>query len=336
MLKKTCVFIFLAISLLATSCSNQDTSGSEKFTPLDSDQIETFENDDKTAKFIENRIAELNAKWDAQNSESEIAKLNNTRSNSHLSDETVNLLLNCITVSEKTDGLLDITLYPLTRLWGFESDEPKKPQDMLISLMITNCGMDTITVSNNLFTLEQFTMLNPSAVTQGFAADLIASDLEEEGCKQALIKFDDHVRTFGTREDGRKWNVALTNPFQKDQTFSYLSVDGGLSVSTKGTFQNYFEEDGKRYCDIFDPRNGKPVDNDLVSVTVISESGITADAFATACLIMGSEDATKFYQKNDGFEIVMVLNNGKIQASQGIADFLVFFNPDQEVKVIKK
>ncbi len=336
MLKKSCVVIFLAICLFTTSCAKQDEKHNGNFDPMNTAEIETFENDEKTEEFIEKRIKELKAKWDPQNSESEIAKLNNTRSSSHLSDETVNLLLNCISLSEKTNGLLDITLYPLTRLWGFESKEPKKPQDMLTSLMISKCGMDTISVSDNLFTLDQFTMLNPSVVTSGFAADLIAADLEKDGCRSVLIKFDDHVRTVGTSEDGEKWNVALTDPFHNDQIFSYVSVEGGRSVATKGTFQNYFEEDGKRYCDIFDPRNGNPVDNDLISVTVISESGITSDAYATVCLIMGSEDAAKFYQTTDGFEIIMVLNNGEIQASEGIANSLTFSNANQEVKVIKK
>lgn len=334
MFKKSIVFILLAICLLTTSCSKQDNP--RGFSPINAEEVETFENDEKTKTFIEKRAKEMNAKWDAQDTESEIAKLNNTRANDHLSDETIQLLLKCISLSEKTDGLLDITLYPLTRLWGFEGKDPKIPQDMLVSLMFSKCGMDTISVSDNKFTLNQFTMLNPSAVTKGYSADLIAAELEKEDCKEALIKFEDHVRTFGKREDGKKWNVALTDPFKNDQIFSYVSVDGGISVSTKGTFRNYFEEEGKRYCDIFDPRNGKPVDNDLVSVTVIGESGITADAFATACLIMGSKDAAKFYQNNEGFEFVMVLNDGKIQVSEGIADSITFSKSDQEFQIIKK
>ena len=130
--------------------------------------------------------------------------------------------------------------------------------------------------------------------------------------------------------------MALTDPFKPEQAFSYVSVSGGVSVSTKGTFRNFFEEGGKRYCDIFDPRSGNPVDNDLVSVTVISESGVAADAFATACLIMGSKDAAEFYKSNGGFEIIMVSVDGQVQASKGIVDFIVFSDSDFEVKVIEK
>ena len=336
MMKKSYFFLFLVICLILTSCSNQDKDEFEKFPSMDFNAIESFENNDKTEKFIESRSSELFSKWDPQNSESEIALFNNSRNNSHLSEETIQLLLNSISLSEKTNGLLDITLYPLTRLWGFESDEPKKPQDVLVSLMISKCGMDTISVADNLFTMDQFTILNPSAITKGYAADLIAKELEDDGCSRALIKFEDHVRTLGTKEDEKKWNVALTDPFQPEQAFSYVSVNGGVSVSTKGTFRNFFEEEGKRYCDIFDPRNGNPVDNDLVSVTVISESGVTADAFATACLIMGSKDAAEFYKNNDGFEIIMVSVDGQIQASKGIVDSIIFSDSNLEVKVIEK
>ncbi len=334
MLKKSFVFVLLAFCLLATSCSKPDDP--QGFGTFDAEKIEDFQNDEKTEDFVEKRIQELSAKWDAQNSDSEIAKLNNTRGNDHLSEETVQLLLNCIALSEKTDGLLDITLYPLTRLWGFEGNEPKIPQEMLMSLMFSKCGMDTISVSDNKFTLDQFTMLNPSAVTKGYAADLIASELKKDGCKAALIRLEDHVRTVGNRDEGKKWNVALTDPFKNDRVFSYVSVDGDLSVATKGTFRNYFEEDGKRYCDIFDPRNGKPIDNDLTSVTVICESGITADAYATACIILGSKEAAEFYQNTDGFELVMVKNDGAILVSEGISNSITFSKSDQEVEVIKK
>ena len=335
MQKRSFLIFFLVICLFASSCSEQENFNGEKNPSFDPEKIETFENDDETKQMIEKRIGELAEKWDPQNSGGEIAKFNNTRSSSHLSEDTVQLLLKCISLSEKTNGLLDITLYPLTRLWGFESDEPKKPDEMLITLMASKCGMDTISVSDDSFALDQFTMLDPSAVTKGFAADLIAEELQKDGCQRAMIELEDHVRTLGTKEDGTEWNVLLCDPFNNDSYFSYVSVDGGVSVSTKGTFRKYFEEDGETYCNIFDPRNGMPVDSDLASVTVICKSGITADAYATACLIMGSEESARFYRENDDFELIMVLENGKIQASEGIADSLVFSKADQEVEVIK-
>lgn len=336
MLKKSCIYIFLALCLLLSSCAESKKVESGGFDPLKAEEIETFQNDENTEKYIEKRITELSAKWDAGNSESEIAKLNNTRESASLSEDTKKLLLDCISLSEKTDGFFDVTLYPLIRLWGFDTDEPKIPQEMLVSLMASKCGMDTISFVESNFVLDQFTMINVNAVVNGNSADVIASELEKEGTKEALIKIGSHVRTLGNKKDGKKWNVALTDPFKEDQIFSYVSVDGGLSVSTRGTYQNYFEEDGKRYCDVFDPRNGGPIDNDLVSVTVICESGITADAFANACLVMGSKDAAKFYRDNGNFEIIMVMNDGSVKASEGIADALVFSTAYQDVEVIKK
>ena len=336
MFKKSCIFLLLVFCLLLSSCSEPNKNECGSFDPLKGEEIETFKNDEKIEKFIEQRAAELKAKWDAGNAESEIAKLNNTRGNENLSEDTKKLLLDCISLSKKTDGLFDITLYPLIRLWGFDTNEPKIPQEMLVSLMASKCGMDTISVADNKFVLDQFTMISVNAVINGNSADVIAAELEKDGAEAALIKIGSHVRTVGNKVDGKKWNVALKDPFKEDQIFSCVSVDGGLSVSTRGTFQNYFEEDGKRYCDVFDPRNGNPIENDLASVTVICESGITADAFANASLVMGSKEASEFYRDNGNFEIIMVLNDGKVKVSEGIADAVVFATPDQDVEVIKK
>ena len=275
-------------------------------------------------------------KWDPKNQDGEIAKFNNTRSNSHLSDETVKLLLNCISLSERTNGKLDITLYPLTRLWGFESDAPQKPEDMLVSLLKTKCGMDTISVSNNLFTLDEYTMLDPSAVTNGYAADLIASELVDLGCKSAVFNIGDHTRTVGKNNNGEDWKVSLADPFESEKSFAEISVSGNTSVSTKGSFQCYFEEDGKRYCNILDPKNGRPVDGDLVAATGVCKEGIAADAYALTCFILGAKDAEEFYRERSDFEMILVLNNGEIRVSEGLVDNFVPSDQNKKVTVIGK
>ena len=303
---------------------------------LDGEAVSTFANDPETEQYIKARLDELLKKWDPKNVDGEIAKLNNTRSNSHLSDETVQLLLNCITLSEKTGGLLDITMYPLTRMWGFESEEPKKPEDMLVTLVISKCGMDTITVSNNMFTLGTYTMLDASAVTSGYAADLISAELSEMGCKQALISVEDHIRCFGVNSDSAKWSVLLSDPFEGNTPYATLMLEADHSVSTKGSYQHYYEEAGKRYCNIFNPETGMPVDNDLVAASVVCSNGMTADAYATACFILGGEGAKKFYRDHTDFELILVYKNGDIHISEGLANSFKSADKNKNVTVFNK
>ncbi len=341
-MKKTSVFaLVILFSLLLVSCSKPTaTSTTEEHFLLKSREgtasILVFEDQEKYTNQFNARLDELKGKWDPKNKDSDIAKFNNTRSNSHLSDETIKLLLNSITLSDRTDGKLDITLYPLTRLWGFESDEPKVPQSALVSLLVTKCGMDTISVSNNMFTLDQYTMLDPSAITSGFAADLISNELVNDGCASAMFQIEDHIRTIGKHPDQKKWEVPLVDPFEKAESFGNVLVDGEVSVSVKGAFQNYFVEDGKRYCNIFDPESGQPVDNDLIAAFVICKDGVSADAYATACFILGSKKAEKFYRDSNDFELILVLNDGEVRISQGIQESVQLLASDKKIKVIKK
>lgn len=341
-MKKIIISLILVCAVLISSCDQETTKLEKEKAMLTVDAFETkaeftpYENQDKAAQFFKFKIQELDAKWDPKNKDGEIAKLNNTRDCSHLSDETIQLLLDCIVLSEETDGKLDITLYPLTRLWKFESDEPKKPDSMLTSLMISKCGMDTITVNSGNFELGNFTMLDASAVTKGYAADLIAAGLVANDCNSAVFSIGDHIRTVGKNPDQEKWTVYLFDPFEGKDPYATLSLDGDLSVSTKGTYQKYFEEDGKRYCNIFDPKTGEAVDGDLIAATVICKEGIVADAYATACFIMGGEEAKNFYRDNDGFELILVYKNGDVFVSEGISDSYKLSDNDQEFEVIKK
>lgn len=338
--------LVLTVCFSLFSCSNQDVPVSTDTNIIAEEgdfhsskgtaNIKTLEQEHKYSDYFSTRLAELQSKWDPKNTDGEIAKLNNTRSSSHLSDETIALLNRCIFLSEQTDGKFDITLYPLTRLWGFESDAPQKPQSPLISLLISKCGMDTISVSNNVFSLEQFTMLDPSAVSNGYAADLISEELLKMGCESSMLQIEDHIRVIGKGLENGQWEVMLSDPFEKRDHFAKLYLDGNRSVSTKGSFQNYFIEDGERYCDIFDPKSGKPVDNDLVSATVICKNGIDADAFATACFVLGSKDAAKLYQDLDDIELILVLKDGEVRVTEGIADSFKLVDFNEKVKVIKR
>jgi len=235
-----------------------------------------------------------------------------------------------------TDGRFDITLYPITKLWGFEGSEPKKPQDILVSLLVTKSGMDTVTYSDGTFSLDKYTMLDPSAVTKGYASDLISAELSDLGCDAALFSIGEHFRTVGTRPDGKNWTVPLTDPFERSSQFATLEVSGNTSVSAKGAYQRYFEEGGKRYCNILDPKSGNPVDNDLISVIVVCDSGIKAEAFATACFVAGSKDAEAFYKSSGDFEMILVLKDGQIRSTEGLADALTLADSKTQIKVIKK
>ncbi|MCG8430680.1 MAG: FAD:protein FMN transferase [Candidatus Omnitrophica bacterium] len=205
-----------------------------------------------------------------------------------------------------TDGAFDVTVAPLTELWGFSSQKYRVPEQEEIAEKLALVGMDKMVVRRH-DSMIQFTLpgmqVNLGGIAKGFALDKAAQALRKHGIYNCLINAGGQVYALGEKAPGRSWKVARRDP----------RLPGGLSggyleltdqcVATSGGYEQYFEAGGKQYSHIIDPRSGYPVENDLFSVTVIASEGITADALATAVFVSGGEPAGDIREKFPGVEI---------------------------------
>lgn len=264
------------------------------------------------------KVEALDARWSVTDEGSDIYAVNHGgREAIAVSDETRELLEFTLTMSQKTDGALDPTIYPVLTAWGFTTDENRIPSDEELTQLLQKVDYKKISVSGNEVQIPDGMQLDFGAVGKGFTGDMLAELLKENGIRSALLDLGGNVQTIGSKPDGSDWNLGIRDPFGNG-TVGVLSVSD-LAVVTSGSYERYFVgEDGKTYGHIIDPATGYPADNGLASVTIIAGEGKLCDALSTALFIMGLEDATAYWQQNPDFDMILITDSGDLYLTEGI------------------
>ena len=221
--------------------------------------------------------------------------------------------------SDKTKGSLDITVEPLTSLWNFSSENKKVPDTASINAALAKVDYSKVDVSQDALLLNNVS-LDLGAVAKGYVADRIKEFLLDKGVNSAIINLGGNVLCIGDKPDGSDFAIGIKKPFSEDIELA-LNVDG-LSVVTSGTYERYFEEDGKLYHHILDPKTGMPCDNGVLSVTIISENSFTGDCLSTGCFVMGLEAGLELVNEMDGVYAIYIDEDYQIHYSDGAENFV--------------
>lgn len=196
-----------------------------------------------------------------------------------------------------TEGGLDITIGPLVNLWGFGPDGglvTQPPSDTTIKERLTWTGMVNLSIQNATISKKIPELyLDLSAIAKGYGVDVVGNYLEQEGIHNYLIDIGGEVRARGQNKD-LPWHIAIEKPEvslpPKVQRIIELN---NLSMATSGNYRNFFDYNGRRYSHTINPKTGWPIDNGIISMTVIDTSCMTADGLATGFFVMGPEQALK-------------------------------------------
>lgn len=238
---------------------------------------------------IETVVIELENQISWRIDSSDIAVLNDTGEvqNSLLAE----IISKCIEVSVLSGGSFDVTIGELTQLWDIGGENEKLPTQEEISIAMQTSGYDKISIAEDSIILEKELSLDLGAIGKGLACDEIKSYLEETNVDGAIISVGGSILAYGSYDDsGEPWQIAVKNPRDENSYIGVLKLDEGF-VSTSGDYERYFEVDGVRYHHILDANTGYPSDSDLISVTVVADSGLLSDALSTAIFACGSESA---------------------------------------------
>jgi len=194
-----------------------------------------------------------------------------------------------------SDGAFDPTVGPLVTLWGFGKDQRQElPETDEIAELRLSVGHQQIAVDVENPSLKK---LNPSvqidlnAIAKGYAVDLLAEDVASLGYKNYLVEIGGELRAAGNNAEGDPWRIGIEQPVPGKAASGLYLTSGG--VATSGDYRNVFEQDGRRYSHIIDPRSGYPVDHSLASVTVVADTAMLADAWATTLMVLGPDDGMK-------------------------------------------
>lgn len=218
-------------------------------------------------------------------------------------DSTLTLLMcESRTVNKESEGLYDPTVMPLVKAWTMARKEEITPSKETIDSLIALIGLDKITTDNGRMTATvPGVQIDFSSIAKGFACDEIARMLERNGVKNYLVEIGGEVVASGVNSRGKKWHISVDMPTDQAEEVSHasalvLELDSA-SVATSGNYRQFKVVDGKRVTHIVNPITGEASQSDLLSVSIIAPHCVTADAWATACMVMGT-DATQRMMEN--------------------------------------
>ncbi len=275
---------------------------------------------DYSAKHIEKITALINGldneiSW--RNENSAVAKLN--EENTVTSASVASIVKKCIDVSENCDGVFDITVAPVVKLWSIGEEGERIPSDAEIESAMTKVDCSDIQIKDNSITLGEGMEIDLGAVGKGAACDNVMTYLKASDIKGAVISVGGSILAYGSyNKKGDSWKIAVKHPRNDSEYLGVLSLKEGF-VSTSGDYERYFEKDGKRYHHIIDAATGYPAESGLLSVTVVCDNGLLSDALSTACFILGHEKSLPLLEKY-GASAIFVDKDMKI-STVGDIDF---------------
>ena len=220
-----------------------------------------------------------------------------------------------------TNGAFDVTIRPLTELWGINKKESFVPSEDEIRTARSLVDYRDLQLDQNLWSAalaRRGQAVDLGSIAKGFAADEAGRVLLGSGIDCAVINLGGNVLTLGKRPDGAPWRIGVQNPLAPSgQPIGILSVDGGTSIVTSGSNERFFIRDGKRYHHLLDPRTGKPALNSLLSVTVLCPCSADADAATTALFLLGPEKAEPMLRKIRA-KAVFIANDLSVTVTDGL------------------
>jgi len=221
-------------------------------------------------------------------------------------------------VYERSGGAFDPTVGPLVNAWGFGPSGALPKDSIDINRLLPLVGFDKIAFDDKMVRkASPGVYLDFSAIAKGYAVDVVASLLESRGLSNMLVEIGGELVARGVNDKGEIWKVGINQPDEKDFTnelFSIVALDN-KALATSGNYRNYYEVDSVRYSHTIDPRTGFPVQHGLLSATVVASDCMTADAYATALMVMGTENAILLLDQAKELEAYLIYNDesGKIK-----------------------
>jgi thiamine biosynthesis lipoprotein len=247
---------------------------------------------------IDARLVEINNSMSTYQKNSEISRFNDLKQTGQafqISDDFYRVMQTARHIFELSDGAWDGTVKPLVDLWGFgrAGRQSALPQKQEIEALLPEIGFENIQIKPDasLIKKRKFVTLDLSSIAKGYGVDQIAHIIHESGFIDYLVEIGGEIFASGKRKDGKLWRVGINRP-RKDAGFTevYKIVDlNNQGFATSGDYRNFFEVGGIRYSHVIDPRNGYPVSNGVVSVSIIAGNCTFADGLATALMVMGPD-----------------------------------------------
>ena len=320
-MKKYFISAMLSALLFLTGCSAESSPEPVQgtFFAMDTMMDFTIYGESGLIDQSESLIASLESLVSVTDTGSELYAINQTGSGT-LTGKASSLMEQALEICRRTDGALDLSIYPIVRAWGFTTGSYQVPDEAEIQALLPLVDYRKIQydAADGDVTLPEGMEIDLGSVAKGYAGQLVAQMLWEHGVQSALLNLGGNVQTVGAKPDGSPWQIGIKDP-QGEDAMMVLSVED-QAVVTSGGYERYFKQDGQTYWHIMDPSTGHPADSGLISVTIVGDEGVVCDGLSTALFVMGLEKAADLWAQSCDFEAVFVTASGEVYITEGLRD----------------
>lgn len=247
-----------------------------------------------------------------------------------LSNELIEVLAISQSVAETSHGAFDITIGDVVNLWSFgPGARPETvPSDEALTEQLAKVGFDAVEIDTQAMQARRTrdVFVDLSGVAKGHGTDRVAAYLDQQGIEHYLVNLGGDLIAKGQRdtEEQTPWRIGIEVPEDGQQRAQHIIPLENMSVATSGDYRNYYEVDGERFSHTIDPRTGQPVAHRLVSVSVFHPSNAWADAWATALMVVGEEEAMQIAVDNN-LKVLLLIRNGEAWQSIASPEFVNVF-----------
>lgn len=265
---------------------------------------------DETSAEIKNIVDTLDTKILSRTAEGSFVYNLNKNGGADIDAEIAAYFSLLTEVCRQSGGAFDFTLGAVSDLWNF-GGTPSIPDSAKLADALSHSGYEKISVVDGKITLtDKSAVIDFGASGKGIALDSIRNYLDTRETDRAVISVGGSVLLYG----GGDFTVGIKNPFGGGDYAAKLTVNQ-TCVSTSGSYEQCFEENGKRYHHILDPKTGFPAESGVISTTVISESGLLSDALSTACFVLGIEKGFDLAEEF-GATVIFITDDGAIHIKE--------------------
>lgn len=332
MKKRLFLFVLLFVfSILATGCQMKPeqkliSTGPNFFlnSVLDVKILDEGKDIEKINEEITMRVQSLENALTSKASSSEVSKINQNAGIApvSVSDETFLVISEGIKYSELAHGSFDITVGPLANLWGIGTEAAKVPTEEELKNALSLVGYEKVVLDKNAKTVyltEKGMALDVGAIAKGYVTDEINSILAKYEVKSAIINLGGNIYARGDK-NGSPFSIGIQNPYSEHGDYLGIYRDTDFSMVTSGTYERYFEQDGKKYHHILSTADGYPVENEIAAVTIISKNSMMADALSTSVFALGTEKGFELIDSLPDSDAIVITKDKKIILSKSMAD----------------
>jgi thiamine biosynthesis lipoprotein len=260
-----------------------------------------------------------------------ISRINQNDPDIEADEILISIFNKSVEVNQKTGGAFDITVGPLVNAWGFGSTVASETDSSKIDSLMQFIGMDKVRLSGKkIIKTNPGVMLDVNAIAQGYSVDIVAQYLEKMKIKNYMVEIGGEISTKGRNDKGNIWRIGIDKPLEGNITpganLQAILQLNRKSLATSGNYRKFYEKNGIKYAHTINPRTGYPAISNLLSATVIADDCMTADAYATAFMVMGLEKSIEFLNRNKSLDAYLIYNDEKgkykIYYTEGFSRYL--------------